>query len=383
MDFIEKLRNLSARIEQQKDLIHTEEATKNAFVMPFINLLGYDVFNPAEVVPEFTADVGVKAGEKVDYAIRKDDEVIMLIECKKYGEDLSDAYSQLYRYFSVVDDARFGVLTDGVSYRFYADLEDKHKMDSKPFLEFDMLDIQPSLVNELKRFAKETFHLDETLIAASDLKYTKEIKQIMMEQLDSPDEDFVRFFLSSVYSGLKTAPVVQEFTSIVKRALNQFMNEAINRRLQSAIAEGNAPEQSVEAIEDNPDELDDEELESPIVTTEEELEGFFTVKSIVREVVSAERIVHRDTMSYMTVVLDGSRNKQICRLYFNAATKYIGLINDEKKYDRFTIDSIDDIFNYTEQLKAIALRHVGEQQNEEPDSEQGDNSITGEAESIN
>ena len=83
MDFIEEIRNLSGRITKQKDLIQTEEATKNAFVMPFINLLGYDVFSPTEVVPEFTADVGTKQGEKVDYAIFKDNEVIMLIECKK------------------------------------------------------------------------------------------------------------------------------------------------------------------------------------------------------------------------------------------------------------------------------------------------------------
>ena len=218
MDFIEEIRNLSARIIKQKDVIQTEEATKTAFVMPFINLLGYDVFNPTEVVPEFTADIGTKQGEKVDYAIFKDDEVIMLIECKKYGEDLSDVHtSQLYRYFSVAH-ARIAVLTDGAVYRFYTDLEESNIMDTKPFLEFDMLDIQPPLVNELKQFTKPVFDLDKTLTAASDLKYTKEIKQTMMEQLETPAEDFVRFFLSSVYSGRHTQAVVQQFTDIVKRA---------------------------------------------------------------------------------------------------------------------------------------------------------------------
>ena len=356
MDFIEELRNLSARIEKQKDLIQTEEATKNAFVMPFINLLGYDVFNPAEVVPEFTADVGVKQGEKVDYAIIKDDEVIMLIECKKYGEDLSDVHtSQLYRYFSVVH-ARIAVLTDGVMYRFYTDLEEKNKMDSKPFLDFDMLDIQQALVNELKRFTKPAFNLDETLTAASDLKYTKEIKQMMAEQFESPAEDFVRFFLSSAYSGLKTQSVVQQFTDIVKRALNQFLNEQINQRLQSAIATGTSTDPP-EIDEVDTDEFEDEDVELRIVTTEEELEGFFTVKSIVREVVAPERIVHRDTVSYMTVVLDNSRVKQICRLYFNSSTKYLGLVNEDGQRERFEIENIDDIYNYAEQLKAITQRY--------------------------
>lgn len=356
MDFIEEIRNLSARIEKQKDLIQTEEATKTAFVMPFINLLGYDVFNPAEVVPEFTADVGTKQGEKVDYAIFKDDEVIMLIECKKFGDDLSDVHtSQLYRYFSVVH-ARIAVLTDGALYRFYTDLEETNIMDTKPFLEFNMLDIQQPLVNELKRFTKPAFNLSETLTAASDLKYTKEIKQTMMEQFESPAEDFVRFFLSSVYSGVKTQSVIHQFTDIVKRALNQFMNEAINQRLQSAIATG-TPVDPPELDEIEVDEEEDEEAEPRIVTTEEELEGFFTVKSIVREVVAADRIVHRDTIRYMTVVLDNSRRKPICRLYFNSSTKYLGIINEEGRHERVVIESVDDIYNYAEQLKAAAQRY--------------------------
>ena len=355
MDFIEELRNLSSRIEELKEIIHTEEATKTAFVMPFINLLGYNVFNPREVVPEFTADVGTKQGEKVDYAIFKDDEVIMLIECKKCGADLTDVHtSQLYRYFSVAQ-ARIAVLTDGVVYRFYTDLEESNIIDAKPFLEFDMLDIEPPLVNELKRFTKPAFDLDQTLTAASDLKYTKEIKQTLMAQLEAPSEDFVRFFLSYVYSGVKTQAVVQQFTDIVKRALNQFLTEQINQRLQSAITKPEVTEESVEVEEsDEPIEV---EVESRIVTTAEELEGFYTVKSIVREVVAADRIGQRDTISYMSVVLDGSSRKPICRLHFNSAKKYLGLFDEEGKHERIEIGSIDDIYEYTEQLKATAQRY--------------------------
>ena len=355
MDFIEGLRNLSARIEKQKDIIETEEATKNAFIMPFINLLGYDVFNPSEVVPEFTADIGTKQGEKVDYAIFKDDEVIILIECKRYGADLTDAHtSQLYRYFSVVH-ARIAVLTDGVIYRFYTDLEESNIMDTKPFLEFNMLDIQEPLVNELKRFTKPTFDLDAALTAASDLKYTKEIKQTMLEQLETPSEDFVRFFLSHVYSGVRTQPVIQQFTGIVRRALNQFLNEQINQRLRSAIESGEVAEDAIDV--DIPDETTEETVASRIVTTEEELEGFFTVKSIVREVVDADRIQHRDTISYMSVVLDGSNRKPICRLHFNSAQKYLSLRNEEKQYERVDIESIDDIHNYADRLKTTAVSY--------------------------
>ena len=355
MDFIEEIRNLSTRIEKQKDVIQTEEATKNAFIMPFINLLGYNVFDPTEVVPEFTADVGTKQGEKVDYAIVKDGEVIMLIECKKFGTDLSNSHTtQLYRYFSVVH-ARIAVLTDGTLYRFYTDLEESNKMDTKPFLEFNMLDVQQQWVNELKRFTKSSFDLDATLTAASDLKYTKEIKQIMMEQLEAPSEDFVRFFLSYVYSGRQRQTVVQQFTDIVRRALNQFLNEQINQRLQSAIERGKAAEESVEVEES--DESIYEEVESRIVTTEEELEGFYIAKSIVREVVAPDRIGHRDTINYMSVLLDDNRRRPICRLHLNSAKKYIGLFNEEGKHERFEIESVDDIYEYAEQLKLTAQRY--------------------------
>ena len=359
MDFIEDLRNLSNQIVRQKDRATTEEATKHAFVIPFIKILGYDPYNLTEVVPEFTADVGTRQGEKVDYAIFKDDEVIILIECKKYGADLSDAHtSQLYRYFSVVG-ARIAVLTDGARYRFYTDLEETNIMDSKPFFEFNMLDIQEPLVNELKRFTKPTFDLDAALTAASDLKYTKEIKQLMIEQLEAPTEDFVRFCLSSVYGGTRTQRVIEQFTDIVKRALNQFLNEQINQRLQSAIERGETIEESIE-VEDADGENDTESVASRIETTEEELEGFFTVKSIIREVVDVARIGHRDTIQYMSVILDGSNRKPICRLYFNSSQKYLHLRNEEGNYERFDIESIDDIYQNAEQLKTIARSYDAE-----------------------
>lgn len=224
MGFIEKIRNLSTEIENQKDLIQDEDKTKTACVIPFIELLEYKVSNLTEVVPEYTADFGTKKGEKVDYAILKDDEVIMLIECKSFGTSLANVHvSQLFRYFSVVA-ARIAVLTDGDRYQFYTDLEEPNKMDDKPFLEFNMLDVQQQWVNELKRFTKSAFNLNAILTTASDLKYTKEIRRFMMEHL-APSEDFVRFILSHVYSGVETPEVVQQFTDIVGRVLKEFLPE--------------------------------------------------------------------------------------------------------------------------------------------------------------
>ena len=246
MDFIEEIRNLSIKIEKQKDVIRSEEATKNACVMPFIKLLGYDVSDLTEVVPEFTADFGTKQGEKVDYAVFRDGEVIMIIECKKFGTDLSDDHAaQLYRYFSVTHPP-VAVLTDGALYRFYTDLEKSNVMDMKPFLEFNLLDIQYPLVNELERFTKPDFNLDAIRIAAGDLKYTKKIKQTLVAQLEAPTEEFVQFFLSSVYTGEGTPAKIQQFTGFVKRALKQFLDEQMNQHLQSTI---NGEEDTEESLE--------------------------------------------------------------------------------------------------------------------------------------
>ncbi len=138
MDLIDRLRDLASRLEKIVAQLQTEEATKNALVMPFINALGYNVFDPLEVVPEFTADVGTKKGEKVDYAIMQDGKPIILMEVKAANCNLDNAHcSQLYRYFSVTD-ARFSVLTNGIHYRFFSDLESPNKMDARPFLEVDM-----------------------------------------------------------------------------------------------------------------------------------------------------------------------------------------------------------------------------------------------------
>jgi len=218
MDFIEKIQEIARKIEKQQDFIKTEEATKNAFVLPFISALGYDIFDPTEVVPEFTSDVGIKKGEKVDYAIIKDGKPIILFECKKIGTDLDlEKISQLFRYFTS-SSARIGVLTNGMIYRFYTDLEEKNKMDEKPFLEFNIFDIQQQFIIELKKLTKNSFDIDELMSSASELKYTSHIKNILANQLKTPSDDFVEFFASQVYTGRLTQKVKAQFYDITIKA---------------------------------------------------------------------------------------------------------------------------------------------------------------------
>ena len=222
MDFIEELNNLSSRIPDYKDKVKGEQATIDAFVKPFIRALGYDDTNPTEVVPQFTADIGTKQGEKVDLTILKNDKAIMLIECKDWSSDLpKEDVSQLFRYFTVVTEARIGVLTNGIQYRFYTDSEKPNVMDTEPFFQFNMSDIQPVLVNVLKNFTKNKFDLNNARSIAVNLKHRGEIKQILRAQLETPTNGFVRFF----YEAIKSQMEIQDFTNVVKRAFHEFLDE--------------------------------------------------------------------------------------------------------------------------------------------------------------
>lgn len=352
MDFIERLQGLSKKVVQVSGNLSTEEATKNALVMPFLHsVLGYDIFDPSEVIPEFTADVGTKKGEKVDYALMKDGVIQILIECKKYGDPLSTKHAnQLFRYFSVTN-ARIAILTNGAQYQFYTDIDAPNKMDSKPFLTLDLEDLDEHVFPEIKKLTKSSFDVDSVVDAAGELKYLNQIKAVLYEQFQNPEEDFVRFFTSKVYEGVQTAKVKSQFMEITSKALKQYLNDSVNARLKSAMGNNDvksvpAPASvTVEAVEEASGET------PKVVTTEEEIEGFNIIKAILRQKVDAQRIAARDTQSYFGVLLDDNNRKPLCRLHFNTKQKYLGIFDADKKETRHPIETLDDIFNFSEELK--------------------------------
>lgn len=356
MEFLEKLNILAAKIRQQASSIQTEEATKNAFIMPFINaVLGYDVFDPSEVTPEYVCDVGTKKGEKIDYAIFKNGQVQILIECKKVGEPLSVNHaSQLFRYFHVTN-ARISILTNGQVYKFFTDLDAPNKMDEKPFLELDLLDIDQHVVPELQKLTKTAFDVDSIINAAGELKYVSQIKKEIAGQFSNPSDDFVKYFTARVYDGMITQKVREQFSTLTRKAIAQFLNDQVNDRLKSAMS-GMVPANfTPEPVAPTSEPLaKTEDNEDRLVTTLEELEGFHIVKAIVRTAVEAKRIVHRDTQSYFGILLDDNNRKPICRLHFNRSQKHIGVFDLEKNETKHPISSLDDIYGFAEQLKAAA-----------------------------
>ena len=316
MELQNHLKVLAEKVIKLKEQIDTEESTKHAFVLPFINLLGYDTFNPTEVVPEFTADLGLKKGEKVDYAIFQHGEPIIIIECKNWKEKLNAHNSQLFRYFHTTK-TRFALLTNGIEYQFFTDLESANKMDEKPFLEFDITQLKENVVSEIAKFHKTNFNVDEIVDNASSLKYTKEIKKLIGEELQAPSYDFVRLFASRIYTGRLTEKVMGEFTDLVSKAFIQTISEKVNDRLNSALHK--------EAEKQQEEDKEPEKV-SKVDTTEEELEGYRIVVAILRRKLSVDRIVHRDTQSYFGILLDDNNRKPLCRLHLNGCNLFVFII---------------------------------------------------------
>ncbi|QNH63925.1 type I restriction endonuclease [Hymenobacter sediminicola] len=368
MELIDQLTNLASRAQKQITHIQTEEATKNALVMPFINALGYNVFDPTEVVPEFICDIGTKKGEKIDYAIMRDGKPIILIECKHVGGDLSINHaSQLFRYFHVTE-ARIAVLTNGVHYRLFTDLEQPNKMDERPFMEFDLFNFQENDVAEIRKLSKPAFNIDDLLFAAYNLKYMRAFKNYFNEQFTQPSADFITFVSKQIYDGVLTPKLKEQFSVLVHRSFHQFLNDKITMRLRSAMVDTSghsllAPEVPPVPLPESATATVAEAVEKGIETTVEETEGFMIVRAILRKTVPVNRVIMRDVQSYCGILLDDNNRKPICRLHFNSSKKYVTLF-DVEGGERVDISSLDDLYSMASRIRAAVQRHETKPQEE-------------------
>lgn len=361
MELIDRFANLASRAQKQISHIQTEEATKAALVMPFINALGYNVFDPTEVVPEFICDIGTKKGEKIDYAIIRDGKPIILFECKHVGSDLNINHaSQLFRYFHVTE-ARIAVLTNGIHYKLFTDLEQANKMDERPFMEFDLFNFQENDVSEVKKLSKVDFNIDDLLFAAHNLKYMRAFKKYFEEQFSQPSPDFIHFISKQVYDGTLTPKMKEQFSVLVHRSFHQFLNDKITMRLRSAMAATNSSVLANEipivpvaevVVQIAASESPDREIE----TTVEETEGFMIVRAILRKMVAVNRVVMRDVQSYCGILLDDNNRKPICRLHFNGSKKFVTVF-DVEGGARVDISSLDDLYELASRIRVAVQRY--------------------------
>lgn len=345
MELQEKMYNLSERIKQLKENIKTEEATKQSFILPFFQSLGYDVFNPLEFIPEFTADVGIKKHEKVDYAILQDNKPLILIEAKSCNEKLDKHDSQLFRYFGTTE-SKFAILTNGIIYKFYSDLDQPNVMDSQPFYVLDMMDLSDQAIQYLANFNKSNLDIDNIMDTASDLKYLSLTKTAFKDLVENPTDEFVKLLLNSgIYDGVKNQKVIDKFKPIVKRGINQYINDKMSSKFKETLSSS-----TDEIIENTPPEEEETEV-NKIVTTIDELNAFAIVKAILRTDVEAKRITYKDTESYFGILLDNNIRKWICRIYINTKAKYVIISDENKKGVKHSLETLDDLYNLSNELK--------------------------------
>jgi hypothetical protein len=363
MGIADKVQEIAVKVRTQKATIATEEATKNAFVMPFIStVLGYDVFNPTEVIPEFVADVGIKKGEKIDYALVRNGDVQILVEVKKVTEPLDVRHaSQLFRYFTVTN-ARVAILTNGEAYEFYTDLDSPNRMDNKPFLVLDLTAIDETLLPEVAKLTKESFDLDSVVSAAGELKYIGQMKRLLTAEFKEPSGEFLRLFAAHIYPGRSfTQRIREELSPLVPKATAQFLNEQVRERLKTALEDDGKPvkDDVKDSVQMSPlDSAAEDELQGAVHTTDDELEGYRIVRAIVCSEVSANRVTGRDSKTYFAVILDNNNRKPIARLWFNRKQKYLGVLSNDKVETRLPIESPEDIYQHAAQLRATVASYL-------------------------
>ena len=348
MSFEEQFRSLSAEAISQRQYLATEEAVKTAIILRMLHMMEYNPYDPLEVVPEFVADVGIKKGEKVDYAIRLNGNLSILIECKSPTAPLDLRHaSQLFRYFSVTG-ARFAILTNGFEWQFYSDLEKPNIMDARPFLSFTLEDADQTAVQELSKFRKSVFDVDAIVRTASRLKYISALRGEIRREIDDPSSDLVSLLTRRVYEGRVTSQVMEEFKKLIQRSFSEVVRDRVNATLSTAMRQT----ELTDADADEAEEADD------IETTQEEWDGYRIATAIAARVIDPERIAIRDQKTYCGILIDDNNRRPLVRLWFNSATtKYLGLF-DTGVEEKVPVRSPTDLYKYAARIEATARKYA-------------------------
>ena len=357
MDWTEQLKDLAKKIAAPDwQTPPNEEATKMALVAPFLHALGYDIFNPTEVMPEFSADLPlIKRGERVDYAILKDGQPRILVEVKAYRTNLDEAErGQLQRYFHATE-ARIGILTNGHIFQFFMDLDEANKMDEKPFAEVNLLSILSCTLSQLKYVTKSKFNLDELLGIAEELKYTKGVKDEIGKELTDPSDWLVKEMAQRVHSAKRISnQILDSFRPIVADAIQSYINDRINETKEIKTVE--VKEHDQKSVQEDATEI---EGSDGIVTTQErkEIGALRIIRAICAELVDPNRLKKRDTKSYCNITLDGGARKSFLRLHFNSIKAKKVTIFDQDQPEAVSLSTPSDLYQYKERIrKALKLK---------------------------
>jgi hypothetical protein len=322
MGFKEDLQKLSVQVSERKLHITNEEMTKQALIIPFVQILGFDVFNPVEVRPEYIADFGKKKGEKVDYAIFKDNSPIMFVEAKSVNENLANHDAQLSRYFNAVSEVKLGILTNGIQYKFFTDLTADNMMDDEPFLVIDILNLKDSDIENLAKLRKEDFDREFLVRYAEELVYTSALDDSLKELFKNPSDEFIRFLIKDFSNSRITNNVIERFRPIVKKAISNAVLDIVSKGLyQQEVVAAKAYDDVVVSESENI--KDDNIKKRTVVTTEEELQSFEYIKSVLtKSGKDIKNLGSKDTTNYYSIN-NGNTLKWFLRLNYDNSIKNI------------------------------------------------------------
>jgi len=360
VNFEENIQKLSFQIAERKNHITNEEMTKHALIIPFLQVLGFDVFNPLEIKSEYNADFGKKKGEKVDYAIFKDDKPIIFIEAKSVNENINGHDAQLSRYFNTAPEVKLAILTNGIQYKFFTDLNFDNIMDENPFIQLDITNLSDSDIEVLSKFKKESFEKDELLKYAEELVYTSNLNDKLNELFKNPSDDFIRYLIKDFSDTRVTVNVVDRFRPIVKKAISNAILDIVSQGLyqqNTNLENTKVDDESNELVVENTKKI---KIKQEIVTTKEELSSF----NFIRAILSAEgkdisTLNYKDTINYFNIT---NNTNWFLRFNFeNEKKKYVitkipyetvksliynydaEKISKCKEGSKIYIDSIDDL----------------------------------------
>lgn len=328
MGFKEDLQRLSIQISERIPHVTNEEMTKQSLIIPFIQVLGFDVFNPLEVRPEFYADFGKKKGEKVDYALFKECHPIAFVEAKSVNESLPNHDAQLSRYFNAVPEVKLGIITNGVEYRFFTDLTADNIMDDKPFLIINLSNLKDSDIDNLLRFKKDTFDTESLVKYAEEIVYTSALDNSIKELLKNPNDEFIRFLIKDFSNSRVTTNVIERFRPLVKKAISNAVLDIVSKGLYQQDTAEIHEECLIEPVpnEDMPGNAhtEDEPIKrKSVVTTQDELQAFELIKNIlIKNNRSVDNLNYKDTTSYFSLYMN-TLNRWLIRINLDANNKNI------------------------------------------------------------
>jgi len=345
----DELKKLAERFELQKNLVLTEAQTKQSFIMPFItNVLGFDTTDISQVESELVADAGSKKDEKVDIALKKDGKLLVIIEAKHHKERNLDLHiNQLIRYFAFTK-AKFGILTNGYTYRIYTDTEATNIMDNQPFLEFDIDNASKEQLIELENFKFEKINIETIFDRAERLRTENIVKKSIKEELKNPSKEFVSLFVKKINEGKRLTEKIQnQYGDIIKEsAVKIILEEAKSYldKMQNKVLSENESSSYVET------EIKDANIE----TTPEEMELYLIVKAIAGQVVNPNEIISKDTKNYFSIMY---QNQRQTFLRFWQTRGKITLLSNGDALEEKTIEigSPSDLYHHMEDINKYVL----------------------------